>query len=61
MKRVGLMKLPQVLMNGVPMSQDQLTQDEFEEAAVTAIFKGTPDLQKAVYHVRVKFTHRFNP
>ena len=39
-------------MNGVPMKKDELEPDEFEEAVVSAILKQTPEIQKAVYHVR---------
>ncbi|ELU12397.1 hypothetical protein CAPTEDRAFT_227323 [Capitella teleta] len=48
-KRTGLTSAPQVLINGVPMKASELTADEFEEAAVTAILKATPDLQKATH------------
>ncbi len=47
----GLGKLPQVLVNGVPMKKDELDADSFEEAVVSGILKSTPDLQKAVYNV----------
>nr|CAD7428481.1 unnamed protein product [Timema monikensis] len=40
---------PQVLLNGVPLSDKSLTSDEFEEAVLTEIMSQTPTFQKAVY------------
>ncbi|CAH1780753.1 unnamed protein product [Owenia fusiformis] len=49
-KKTGLGALPQVLMNGVPLSQDSLTSDSFEEAVVGQILQFTPVIQRAVYN-----------
>lgn len=48
-ERSGLRKLPQVLMNGIPLSDKMLTADEFEEAVLSEIMSQTPIFQKAVY------------
>ncbi|XP_017891944.1 UDP-glucose:glycoprotein glucosyltransferase isoform X2 [Ceratina calcarata] len=48
-KRSGFKKFPQALLNGVPLSSDQLTVDSFEEAVLSTIMSQTPALQKAVY------------
>ncbi|XP_031847873.1 UDP-glucose-glycoprotein glucosyltransferase [Nomia melanderi] len=48
-KRSGFKKFPQALMNGVPLSSDQLNADSFEEAVLSTIISQTPALQKAVY------------
>lgn len=49
--RTGLAHLPQVLMNGQPLKQEELAQENFEEAVVGSIMKATPDIQRAVYNV----------
>ena len=49
--QTGLGPAPQVLLNGVPMSKDDLSVDTFEEAVVTSILRLTSDIQRAVYHV----------
>lgn len=48
-ERSGLRKLPQALMNGIPLSEKMLTADEFEEAVLSEIMSQTPIFQKAVY------------
>lgn len=48
-KRSGFKKFPQALLNGVPLSPDQLSADSFEEAVLSTIMSQTPALQKAVY------------
>ncbi|XP_076640007.1 UDP-glucose-glycoprotein glucosyltransferase [Colletes latitarsis] len=48
-KRTGFKKFPQALMNGVPLSSDQLNAAALEEAVVSTIMTQTPALQKAVY------------
>jgi UDP-glucose:glycoprotein glucosyltransferase len=41
--------LVQVLLNGIPLPQDSLDADNFEEAVLTEIMAQTPTLQRAVY------------
>ncbi|XP_076247159.1 UDP-glucose-glycoprotein glucosyltransferase isoform X2 [Calliopsis andreniformis] len=48
-KRSGFKKFPQALLNGVPLSSDQLNANSFEEAVLSTIMSQTPALQKAVY------------
>lgn len=48
-KRSGFRKFPQALLNGVPLSSDQLNANSFEEAVLSTIISQTPALQKAVY------------
>ncbi|XP_053979752.1 UDP-glucose:glycoprotein glucosyltransferase isoform X1 [Hylaeus volcanicus] len=48
-KRSGFKKFPQALMNGIPLSSDQLNANSFEEAVLSPIMSQTPALQKAVY------------
>ncbi|CAL7942835.1 unnamed protein product [Xylocopa violacea] len=48
-KRSGFKKFPQALLNGIPLSSDQLNADAFEEAVLSTIMSQTPALQKAVY------------
>jgi UDP-glucose:glycoprotein glucosyltransferase len=38
-----------VLLNGIPLPQDFLNADNFEEAVLTEIMAQTPTLQRAVY------------
>lgn len=40
---------PQALMNGVPLQQNLLNSDDFEETILTEIMQQTPNIQKAVY------------
>lgn len=42
-------RLPQVLLNGVPLPAAQLNADDFEETILTEIMQQTPAIQKAVY------------
>ncbi|CAK9802630.1 UDP-glucose:glycoprotein glucosyltransferase [Anthophora quadrimaculata] len=48
-KRSGFKKFPQALLNGIPLSPDQLNADSFEEAVLSTIMSLTPALQTAVY------------
>ncbi|XP_048265271.1 UDP-glucose:glycoprotein glucosyltransferase isoform X3 [Bombus terrestris] len=48
-KRSGFKKFPQALLNGVPLSAEQLNANSFEEAVLSTIMSQTPALQKAVY------------
>jgi UDP-glucose:glycoprotein glucosyltransferase len=47
--KIGLRNLPQVFMNGFPLSSNELEGDSFEEAVVTKIMTITPEIQMAVY------------
>lgn len=38
-----------MLLNGIPLPQDFLNADNFEEAVLTEIMAQTPTLQRAVY------------
>lgn len=38
-----------MLLNGIPLPQDFLNADSFEEAVLTEIMAQTPTLQRAVY------------
>ncbi|XP_014254817.1 UDP-glucose:glycoprotein glucosyltransferase [Cimex lectularius] len=48
-EKSGLRKMPQVLLNGVPLPEKSLTSEDFEEAVLSEIVNQTPILQKAVY------------
>lgn len=48
-ERIGLKNSPQALINGVPLGEQSLQNDEFEEAILNEIMQQTPNLQKAVY------------
>ena len=52
--RSGLDNLPQVLMNGVPMDQKNLNQEDFEEALMMSIMKETQIIQKAIYRNQLR-------
>nr|XP_054771675.1 UDP-glucose:glycoprotein glucosyltransferase 1-like [Lytechinus pictus] len=53
LRKTALRDTPQVLMNGVPLSRDELDPDVFEEAVVTNILLNTADFQRAVYRNKV--------
>ncbi|CAH1245599.1 UGGT1 [Branchiostoma lanceolatum] len=48
-QRTGLGPLPQVLMNGVPFTEEEISPENFEESVVSKILGITPELQRAVY------------
>lgn len=48
-QRTGLQKLPQVLLNGIPLGENMLNADEFEEGVLSEIMAQTTTFQKAVY------------
>ncbi|XP_011341647.1 UDP-glucose:glycoprotein glucosyltransferase isoform X1 [Ooceraea biroi] len=52
-KRCGLKKFPQALLNGVPLTPGQINSESYEEAVLSAIMSQTPMLQKAVYRGEV--------
>lgn len=45
----GFRKLPQVLLNGVPLQEKSLVEEDFEEAVLVELVTQTQALQKAVY------------
>lgn len=47
--RTGFRKLPQVLLNGVPLQEKSLVEEDFEEAVLVELVTQTQVLQKAVY------------
>uniref|UniRef100_A0A336KG93 CSON010503 protein n=1 Tax=Culicoides sonorensis TaxID=179676 RepID=A0A336KG93_CULSO len=47
--RLASKKLPQALINGVPLPASSLNINDFEEAVLTEIMQITPTIQKAVY------------
>ncbi|XP_050434765.1 UDP-glucose:glycoprotein glucosyltransferase [Adelges cooleyi] len=47
--RIGFRKLPQVLLNGVPLQEKSLVEEDFEEAVLVELVAQTQILQKAVY------------
>ncbi len=49
--KIGLKKLPQVLINGFPLKDNELENDLFEEAVITKIMQITQEIQFAFYHV----------
>jgi len=52
--RTGFKKLPQLLMNGVPMEEKALEEESLEEELMVAVMRTTSELQKAVYHNKLK-------
>lgn len=47
--RTGMHDLPQVLMNGIPLTEEDLDSEHFEEAILTEVMQQTGKLQKAVF------------
>lgn len=47
--KIGFRKLPQVLLNGVPLQEKSLVEEDFEEAVLVELVTQTQTLQKAVY------------
>jgi len=47
--KTGFRKLPQVLLNGVPLQEKSLVEEDFEEAVLVELVTQTQTLQKAVY------------
>ncbi|XP_050543404.1 UDP-glucose:glycoprotein glucosyltransferase [Daktulosphaira vitifoliae] len=47
--KIGFRKLPQVLLNGVPLQEKSLVEEDFEEAVLVELVQQTQILQKAVY------------
>lgn len=48
-ERSGFRKMPQALLNGIPISEKHLNAEDFEEAVLSEIMNQTPVFQKAVY------------
>lgn len=48
-KKIGLRNLPQVLINGFPLSEAEIEGDTFEESIITKIMQLTQEIQMAVY------------
>ncbi|XP_018571194.1 UDP-glucose:glycoprotein glucosyltransferase [Anoplophora glabripennis] len=55
-ERTGLHTFPQVLMNGVPLPQNQVNTDDFEEAILQEVMSQTPKFQKAIYRGKLSDT-----
>lgn len=49
LERAGVRTLPQALMNGVPLPDNHMNVDDFEEAVLQEVMTQTPLFQKAVY------------
>ncbi|KAJ8685932.1 hypothetical protein QAD02_021725, partial [Eretmocerus hayati] len=49
MRKKGLNKPPQVLVNGIPLPTDHFTSELLEDAVLSAIISQTPMIQRAVY------------
>jgi len=52
-QKAGIKDFPQVLLNGIPLKEKYLTENTFEEGVVSEIMAQTPEIQKAVYNVRL--------
>ncbi|XP_011860081.1 PREDICTED: UDP-glucose:glycoprotein glucosyltransferase isoform X1 [Vollenhovia emeryi] len=52
-KRCGFKKFPQALLNGIPLTPNQINSESYEEAVLSTIMSQTPMLQKAVYRGEV--------
>ncbi|KAJ9575218.1 hypothetical protein L9F63_025829 [Diploptera punctata] len=48
-ERSGFRKMPQALINGIPIGEKHLNGEDFEEAVLSEIMNQTPLYQKAVY------------
>jgi hypothetical protein len=48
MAKAGLGRAPKVLLNGVPLDEQGLTPDKFEETLINGIMRATPRLQRAI-------------
>ena len=48
-KKIGLRNLPQVLINGFPLSETELEGDTFEESIIMKMMQLTQEIQMAVY------------
>ena len=53
--RTGFRSFPQVLINGVPIAEKDLVEDEFENALFTTLFPQLSKFQGSVYNVRVEY------
>ncbi|PSN48119.1 UDP-glucose:glycoprotein glucosyltransferase [Blattella germanica] len=48
-ERSGFRRMPQALLNGIPLTEKHLNAEDFEEAVLSEIMNQTPLYQKAVY------------
>jgi len=48
-RKVGIRSLPQVFVNGYPLTDSELEGDSFEEAVINKVMQLTHDIQMAVY------------
>lgn len=48
-QRCGFRTFPQALLNGIPLPQNHINVDDFEEAVLQEVMSQTPGFQKAVY------------
>lgn len=55
-QRTGLKKFPQALLNGIPLPQNQINVNDFEEAVLQEIMTQTPAYQKSVYRGKLSDT-----
>lgn len=49
-ERLGFVKSPQALMNGVPLEETLLNEKKFEEAVLSEVLMQTMPFQKAVFN-----------
>ncbi|XP_072034648.1 UDP-glucose:glycoprotein glucosyltransferase 1-like [Amphiura filiformis] len=52
-EKTALGSLPQVMLNGVPFTKQELEPDNFEETVVSSIMQNTPEIQRAVYQGKI--------
>lgn len=57
--RTGFRSFPQVLINGVPIAEKDLVEDEFENALFTTLFPQLSKFQGSVFNVRVSLIETF--
>ncbi|XP_066143458.1 UDP-glucose:glycoprotein glucosyltransferase [Euwallacea fornicatus] len=55
--RTGLKVFPQALMNGIPLPQDKMNVEEFEEVVLQEVMTQTVLFQKAVYKGKLTDSH----
>lgn len=51
--KIGLKSLPQVILNGFPLSEAEIEPDMFEESIITKIMQLTQEIQLAVYKAQL--------
>ncbi|KAL1514204.1 hypothetical protein ABEB36_003497 [Hypothenemus hampei] len=55
-ERTGLKSFPSALLNGIPLPQDKINVDEFEEVVLQEVMTQTVSFQKAVYKGKLSDT-----